>query len=289
MLYTISDFSREYEGSVRLIAGSDGVSRAVSGVGILDYELMPGLKNKYQRANFSSDEIVLSTFLYAKDDPYLITEAVKYLVAKGTSGLIIKNVLHIPIPDQAIRYANARHYPVFLTTDDSLFFDSVIYEVKRHIEQLASIDFAQREIDALRTDVSPESICRRIRGLNPSFLDEAVALFASFAEPLDPRTFLQIERLCAKSTLAGCHNMLAPYDGGLLFVATSDSEQTLDVERSRSSSRLAASMAERKGSASAIFCLETRRWRRRSRRRFTHSAYLVNEPRVPSAIRSSAS
>ena len=231
MLYTISDFSREYEGSVRLIAGSDGVSRAVSGVGILDYELMPGLKNKYQRVNFSSDEIILSTFLYAKDDPYLITEAVKYLVAKGTSGLIIKNVLHIPIPDQAIRYANARHYPVFLTTDDSLFFDSVIYEVKRHIEQLASIDFAQREIDALRTDASPESICRCIRGLNPSFLDEAVALFASFAEPLDPRTFLQIERLCAKSTLAGCHNMLAPYDGGLLFVATSDSEQTLDVER----------------------------------------------------------
>ena len=121
MLYTISDFSREYEGSVRLIAGSDGVSRAV---GILDYELMPGLKNKYQRVNFSPDEIVLSTFLYAKDDPYLITEAVKYLVAKGTSGLIIKNVLHIPIPDQAIRYANARHYPVFLTTDDSLFFDT---------------------------------------------------------------------------------------------------------------------------------------------------------------------
>ena len=53
MLYTISDFSREYEGSVRLIAGSDGGSRAVSGVGILDYELMPGLKNKYQRVNFS--------------------------------------------------------------------------------------------------------------------------------------------------------------------------------------------------------------------------------------------
>lgn len=51
MLYTVSDFSREYEGSVRLIAGSDGVSRAVSGVGILDYELMPGLKNKYQRVN----------------------------------------------------------------------------------------------------------------------------------------------------------------------------------------------------------------------------------------------
>ena len=231
MLYTVSDLSREYGGSIRLIAGSDGLARAVSGVGILDYELMPGLKNKYQRVNFSSDEIVLSTFLYAKDDPYLITEAVKYLVGKGTSGLIIKNALHIPIPDQAIRYANVRHFPVFLTTDDSLFFDRVIYDVNRHIERLASIDFAQREIDALGAETSPEAVERRIRGLNPSFLDEAIALFASFEEPLTPHEFLKIEDLCAKSALTGCHNMLASYDGGLLFVATGDPEQTLDVDR----------------------------------------------------------
>ena len=70
MLYTISDFSREYEGSVRLIAGSDGVSRAVSGVGILDYELMPGLKNKYQRVNFSSDEIVLLSLCEGRPVPH---------------------------------------------------------------------------------------------------------------------------------------------------------------------------------------------------------------------------
>lgn len=230
MLYTVSDLTREHEGSLRLIAGSDGLAHAISGVAILDYELMPGLKNKYQRVNFSSDEIVLSTFLYAKDDPYLITEAVKYLVGKGTSGLVIKNALHIPIPDQAIRYANVRHYPVFLTIDDSLFFDRVIYNVNRHIERLASIDFAQREIDALQAETSPEATTRRIRYLNPSFLDEALALFLSFEEPLAPADYLKVEDLYSKSDLAGCHNMLAPYDGGLMFVTTSDSERTLDQE-----------------------------------------------------------
>lgn len=228
MLYTVSDLAREYEGSLRLIAGSDGLAHAVSGVAILDYELMPGLKNKYQRVNFSSDEIVLSTFLYTKDDPHLITEAVKYLVAKGTSGLVIKNALHIPIPDQAIRYANVRHYPVFLTTDDSLFFDRVIYDVNRHIERLASIDFAQREIDALQTEASHEAIVRHIRYLNPSFLNEALALFVSFNDSLVQADYLRVEDVYTKSGLAECCNMLAPYDGGILFVATNDPERAID-------------------------------------------------------------
>lgn len=231
MLYTASDLSREYGNSLRLLAGSDGLSRAVSGVGILDYELMPGLKNKYQRVNFRADEIVLSTFLYAKDDPYLITEAVKYLVATGTSGLIIKNALHLAIPEQALRYANVRHYPIFLVTSESLFFDQLIYRVNRHIEDLSAIDFAQREIDALRAETSPEAIANRTRNINPSFLDEAVAVFLSFDEALAPQAFLKLEKFYTASNLAVCSNLFAAYDGGLLFVATADPETALDTDR----------------------------------------------------------
>ena len=231
MLYTVSDLSREYSGSLRLLAGSDGLAHAISGVGILDYELMPGLKNKYQRVNFRADEIVLSTFLYAQDDPYLITEAIKYLVAKGTSGLVIKNALHLAIPEQALRYANVRHYPVFLVTSESLFFDQLIYGVNRHIEDLSTIDFAQRAIDALRAESSPEALVKRTRSINPSFLDEAVTLFRSFEEALAPQTFLALEKLYAKSELANCHNLFATYDGGLMLVATADPETSLDAHR----------------------------------------------------------
>lgn len=69
MIYTVSDFLNSYAESVRLIAGKGGLSRAIGQVSILDYELMPGLKTRYQRVSFEPDQLVLSTFLYARDDP----------------------------------------------------------------------------------------------------------------------------------------------------------------------------------------------------------------------------
>ena len=98
MLYTVSDFQRLYADSLRLVAGQGGLARTIDEVGILDYELMPGLRDKYQRKNLAPRQLVLSTFLYAKDDPYLIGEAVRTLVAEGASALVIKNALHLPLP-----------------------------------------------------------------------------------------------------------------------------------------------------------------------------------------------
>lgn len=91
----------------------------------------------------------------------MITEAVKYLVAQGVSALVIKNVLHLPIPDQALRYADARDFPVFVVTADNWFFDEVIYSVDKHIEDLANLDFVQRELDALLED-APDDAARQL-------------------------------------------------------------------------------------------------------------------------------
>ena len=89
MQFTVSDFLNTHERQVRLLAGQGGLARPVSEVGILDYELVPGLTSRYQRNNFYEGQLVLSTFLYARDSPYLITEAVRYLASVGASGLVI--------------------------------------------------------------------------------------------------------------------------------------------------------------------------------------------------------
>ena len=83
MRYTISDFQNSYAGRVRCIAGAGGLSRPISEVALLDYELVPGLKNTYQRVNFYENQLVLTSFLYARESPHLITEAVKYLIAQA--------------------------------------------------------------------------------------------------------------------------------------------------------------------------------------------------------------
>ena len=230
MLYTVSDLLNSYAESLRLIAGGGGLARSISEVCILDYELMPGLKNKYQRANFSANDLVLSTFLYARDNPYLITDAIKYLVAKGTSGLVIKNVLHLTIPEQAIRYANVRNFPVFLVTSDDLFFDTVIYSVDQRIQELSSSSFAQSTIDALLRDADdPDAVRRHALMLNPSFKPAFVTLYAELDEPLALDEFQQLEREYHKQGLAACERMLACYDDGVICVVSTDPEQPLEV------------------------------------------------------------
>ncbi len=231
MLYTVSDLLNSYAESLRLIAGGGGLARSISEVCILDYELMPGLKNKYQRANFSANDLILSTFLYAQDNPYLITDAIKYLVSKGASGLVIKNVLHLPIPEQAIRYANVRNFPVFLVTSDDLFFDTVIYAVDRRIQELSSSSFAQSTIDALLRDADdPEAVRRHALMLNPSFKSAFVTLYAELDEPLSLDEFQQLEHEYHRQGLAACERMLASYDGGIIGVVSIDPERVLDLD-----------------------------------------------------------
>ena len=235
MLYTVSDLLNSYADSLRLIAGGGGLARSISEVSILDYELIPGLRDKYQRANFKENELVLSTFLYARDNPYLITDAVKYLVAKGTSGLVIKNVLHLSIPEQAIRYANVRNYPIFLVTSGGLFFDSIIYAVDRRIDELSSSSFAQSTIDALLRDADdPDAVRNHALMLNPSFKDAFVILYAELETPLTLDEFQRLEHEYRSQGLAACEHMLACYDGGVIGVVSTDPEHPLDpsdVER----------------------------------------------------------
>lgn len=229
MLYTVSDIFRTYSKNLRLSAGADGLARPVTGVAILDYEFIPTVKNKYRRVNFRENEIVLTTFLYAQNNPYLITDAVKQLVEQGASGLIVKNALHVPIPAQALRYADARDFPLLLVTSDDLFFDAMILEIGQRIAELKSSDFAQREIDALLQASSSDEVRRRALRLNPSFRYELVALYLSFDRPLQRGDFRTLETAFRKRPESGCTHLLACYNDGLLFVASGDGTQELNA------------------------------------------------------------
>ena len=229
MAYTISDVQETYADRIRLIAGAGGLARPVRETGILDYELMPGVKQRFQKVNFYEGQLVLSTFLYAKDDPYLITEAIKYLVSKGSSGLIIKNVFHLQIPDGAIRYANARNFPLFVTTSDRFLFDEVITHIDRTLQQMGSVSRLQRELDELLAEHNdPERVLAHARTLNPSLQSEHRALYVLMPEGLEGENnsadqhFSLLEQRFLQTELASYTNLLAPYEDGLLLIVSGD-------------------------------------------------------------------
>ena len=228
MAYTVSDVQSAYAGSLRLVAGESGLARPVHEVGILDYELLPDVKSRFQRVNFYEGQLVLSTFLYAKDNPFLITEAVKYLVSKGSSGLIIKNVFHLQIPDGAIRYANARNFPLFVTVGDSFLFDQVIVAVDHARKQAESLESVQQEIDRLLQDRDDQALAvKHARVLNPSLKNEHRALYVlpgkgSGETPLTAERFETYRERLARTELASYTNFFAPYDDGLLLVVSGE-------------------------------------------------------------------
>ncbi|MCI2173040.1 MAG: PucR family transcriptional regulator [Atopobiaceae bacterium] len=226
----MSDFANTHHATVRMLAGQGGLARPVKGVGILDYELVPGLKNRYQRVNFEEGQLVLSTFLYAKDDPFLIGEAVKYLVAKGTSGLVIKNVFHLQIPDAALRYANARNYPLLLVTSDDLFFDEVIGDIEDRVKLASSDETIQHELDAMRADgLTPPEVKEHALRIDPSLKDEFVVMFADPKEDLSDVTYGDIEEAYRRSDLSGPESVFCRCDGGLLLVISKDTEEPPDA------------------------------------------------------------
>ena len=81
---------------LHLVAGKGGLKNPVTHCGILDYEYDKDVSSKYYDYNYQMDGfLTLTSFLYAKNDPNLIFDAVKKLVSKKGSGLIIKNIFNL--------------------------------------------------------------------------------------------------------------------------------------------------------------------------------------------------
>lgn len=225
MIYTVSDFIASHGSQVKLVAGSGGLARPVEEVAILDYELVAGLKEKYRRNNFYEDQLVLSTFLYAKDDPYLIVEAIKYLVGKGTSGLVIKNVLRLPIPDAALRYAEARNFPLMVTTSDEAFFDVIVRDVNARIADLSSVDFCQHQLDAIwSAHDNLEEVKRLASGICPSFRKECVVALARLEDSLPPNMFDLVQKEWRRGPYGSPYSLATIYNGGLLAIVSGNGD-----------------------------------------------------------------
>lgn len=234
MRFTVSDFYHMFHPSVKILTGEKHMDRQVSAIGILDYELDPALKNKYFHLNFQEGQLALTTFLYAKDNPFLIGDAVKHLVSRGCSGLAIKNVFHLNIHETVLRYAESKGFPIFVMDSPEIYFEDIIYKVTRQIELMSSSVFSARELDALLCgQAAPEEICRRAKNLNPSFQEHLFAVFARRRKDeacyggLSDADYLQIFE---QSTLHGASRALIPYQSGLLYIDSCDGAPETDMK-----------------------------------------------------------
>lgn len=218
MNYTVSDFYHTFKQGLKIAAGAGGMARPIIGAGILDYEMDSVLKDKYFHSNFHENQLIVTTFLCAKDNPFIISDAVKHLIAKGTSGLVIKNVFKIPIHESVFRYADSKNFPIIFIESQDIYTERILYEVQHHCELLSDVRFAQQELDQIiSTDLSDNEILTCIRRINPSCKEQFFNLYVKSDDYLGSKAFDTYYARFSSSDLNTPGNALVLYEDGFFF------------------------------------------------------------------------
>lgn len=112
---------------MRLIAGKGGLNRYVASLGIADYEFS-SFAQASEKNVFEPDMIILSTLLFARDEPDLILATTKFLCEIGAAAFACKTTVFPDLPAEVIDFANHHDFPI-IQYDGDLYMESIIFEI----------------------------------------------------------------------------------------------------------------------------------------------------------------
>ena len=164
-----------------LIAGEKGLTNSVNSCCLLDYEFDPELKSKYEFSNFKPGQLVFTSFLYAKDKPYLVPEAIRKLIRYGAAGLAIINIYRLPIPEAILRTADTNGFPIFMLDDKDQFIDPIFGGIHRAIHTLYDINAQEKLLyTLLNADLSEKKKADIAYTLLPKIRGPFITCYFSF-------------------------------------------------------------------------------------------------------------
>lgn len=177
--------------SFKVVAGKNGLSKTITSTEILDFEFVLEGQN-YREKVFDGDSLVVSSLLFAKDDPSLILDAVKRLHHLNVKALAYKPVFFQEMPEEVIAYAEKHDFPILQFGHDE-FFEPIITSIKELVEKDESAGlteslfeemlmrkFTQEESDGARDKINPllrpeiVAVCMHIEGANEEDLREII-------------------------------------------------------------------------------------------------------------------
>ena len=223
MNYTVSDFYKTFQHGLKIIAGHGGMSRTIADPGILDYELDVVLRDKFLHTNFHKNQLVVTTFSCAKDNPFMVSDAIKHLVAKDTSCLVIKNVFKLPIHETILRYADAKNFPIFLIETQEIYIEDLICEVARCCRIRSDMLYFRKMLSQIFSlPLSSEEIITNLKKINPSCQEQFFTIYIKLNDlqsDLCPEAYY--DHFC-RSDLNVPSNALILLENSLLYIHSED-------------------------------------------------------------------
>ena len=231
MRITVEDICNFPEFSnLRIIAGRGGLDNVVERCRILDYEFVDGVKDKWYNTNFREEnKIVVTSFLYAKDNDYLILDAVKKLASRKCKGLIVKNIFNLPIRENVIRYADTMNFPIILVEGSDIHYEDLIILINQRVKHYSSVNYRENKVDEiLRNGTNNELIEKLAYEINPSFKSDMIALYVDFLEDSSVEAYLKVEDMLLSKNVISTSDSAFYYKGGMFIVLSKDMFTTID-------------------------------------------------------------
>lgn len=207
--------------SFELVAGRGGLDKAVISAGIADYEFAAGVDYNESIA-FERDSMVISSLLFAKEDPDKILVAIRHLHAAGVSAFAYKPVFYDTLPEEVLLFADQHDFPIF-SFGCYTWFENIIFDITNAVESDDSRYLTEKNIEQMIRASASQNELDRIRFGISLFLHKTVS--AAYIRTNDEQAD-QIYRLYYISKGLRDKLLVAKYDGGVFLLITSEQSST---------------------------------------------------------------
>lgn len=158
MALTISDLLKmPYFSNVEVVAGSKGLGKSFSSVGILDHEYAEGAPKKKQV--FVRNDFLISSLLFAKEDPALLLDALEDLIGVGISAFAYQTDIIEDLPPEILSYADSRNFPI-LKFPKGMYFDEFLPLIADSLNTMKQIERREALISRLLSASKPRAELR---------------------------------------------------------------------------------------------------------------------------------
>lgn len=204
------------------IAGQNGIDRIVTSTGILDYEPILEVDGD-QNAGFGPNCLVLSSLLFARNNPEMILPAIINLnEVENVAAFAFKDILIDQLPQEVLDYADAHNFPIFQFSDT--WFENIIFSVMDAI-QLENDEVLSEKLihDMIQMNLQRNQIHSIVSNLSVSFRENICAYYIQIGK-VTPNS--NVENIFKGSYLKkelqqNC--LIANYKNGYFLIITGNS------------------------------------------------------------------
>ena len=138
---------------MELLAGKGGLNRPVVSAEIADYEFAADVEflpeAEFDRqTSMEPGSFVITSFLFAKDDPSLILPMVRQLAEMGTSALAYKRIIYDELPAEVLAFAEEKKFPIF-SFGRTVWFENIIFDIMYAVQFDDKVYLSEEKISAM--------------------------------------------------------------------------------------------------------------------------------------------